>query len=54
MQFQAAYCKQFHKAYADAAKLDALVKENKVDDWIKLFQTKCSDCSRHPDQRPLS
>jgi len=42
VQFQAEYCRGFHKKYADAAKLDALIKENKVDDWIKLFQTKCS------------
>ena len=34
------YAKQFHKNYQDPAKLDALVKQNKVDDWVKLFQTK--------------
>jgi peptide/nickel transport system substrate-binding protein len=41
VQFQAAYCKQFHKAYAEQAKLDQLIKDNKIDgDWVKLFQTK--------------
>ena len=48
VQFQTKYAKQFHKTYADAAKLDALVKENKVDDWIKLFQTKCSSIPGTP------
>ena len=48
VQFQAEYCKQFHKTYADAAKLDALIKENKADDWIKLFQTKCSSVPGTP------
>jgi peptide/nickel transport system substrate-binding protein len=40
VRFQAAYAKQFHKTYADAAKLDALIKEAKVETWIQLFQTK--------------
>ena len=48
VQFQAKYCKQFHKAYADPAKLDAAVKEAKVDDWVKLFQTKCSNVTGTP------
>jgi peptide/nickel transport system substrate-binding protein len=38
--YQAAYAKQFHQAYADATKLDALVKEANVETWIQLFQTK--------------
>jgi peptide/nickel transport system substrate-binding protein len=38
--YQAAYAKQFHKNYADPAKLDALIKEAKVETWIQLFQTK--------------
>jgi peptide/nickel transport system substrate-binding protein len=40
VRFQAEYCKQFHKTYADPAKLDALIKEAKVETWIQLFQTK--------------
>ena len=47
-RFQADYCKQFHKTYADPAKLDAVVKETKVDDWVKLFQTKCSNVTGTP------
>ncbi|MGN6757481.1 MAG: ABC transporter substrate-binding protein, partial [Thermomicrobiales bacterium] len=34
------YLKQFHKKYTDQAKLDQLIKENNVDSWVKLFQTK--------------
>ena len=49
VQFQAAYCKQFHKAYADQAKLDQAIKDNKIDgDWVKLFQTKCSSVPGTP------
>lgn len=48
VQFQAKYCKQFHKAYADPVKLDALIKENKQDDWIKLFGMKCSSVAGTP------
>jgi peptide/nickel transport system substrate-binding protein len=48
VQFQAAYCKQFHKGYADAAKLDALIKENKQDDWVKLFGMKCTSITGTP------
>jgi len=49
VQFQAAYCKQFHKAYTDQAKLDQLIKDNKIDgDWVKLFQTKCSNVTGTP------
>jgi peptide/nickel transport system substrate-binding protein len=32
------YLKQFHKKYADPAKLEALMKEKKVSSWGKLFQ----------------
>lgn len=48
VQVQAAYAKQFHKAYADAAKLADLVKTEKMDDWIKLFQTKCTNVPGTP------
>ncbi|HEY9075612.1 MAG TPA: ABC transporter substrate-binding protein [Anaerolineaceae bacterium] len=49
VQFQAAYCKQFHKAYTDQAKLDQAIKDNKVDgDWVKLFQTMCSSVPGTP------
>jgi peptide/nickel transport system substrate-binding protein len=34
------YLQQFHKKYTDQAKLDQLIKENNVDSWVKLFQTK--------------
>ena len=32
------YLKQFHKKYADPAKLEALVKEKKASSWIKMFR----------------
>jgi peptide/nickel transport system substrate-binding protein len=48
VSMQAEYCKQFHKSYADPAKLEALIKENKQDNWIKLFQTKCSNVPGTP------
>ena len=48
VQFQAEYCKQFHKSYADPAKLEALIKENKADNWVKLFQTKCANVPGTP------
>jgi len=49
VQYQAAYCKQFHKTYADPAKLDQLIKDNKIDgDWVKLFQTKISSVPGTP------
>lgn len=32
------YLKQFHKAYADPEKLEALMTERKVSTWAKLFQ----------------
>ncbi len=32
------YLKQFHKAYADPEKLEALMAERKVSTWVKLFQ----------------
>lgn len=32
------YLKQFHKKYADPAKLEELMKEKKVSSWVKLFQ----------------
>ncbi|MGN6672585.1 MAG: ABC transporter substrate-binding protein [Thermomicrobiales bacterium] len=37
-RFPAHYLKQFHKKYADAAKLDQAMKDNKADTWVKLFQ----------------
>jgi len=48
VQVQAKYAKQFHKNYQDAAKLDQLVKEAKVDDWVKLFQTKITSVPGTP------
>jgi ABC-type transport system substrate-binding protein len=39
-QYPAHYLKQFHKKYADPAKLDQLMKENQAADWVKLFQLK--------------
>jgi ABC-type transport system substrate-binding protein len=39
-RFPAHYLKQFHKKYADAAKLDQLVKDNKAENWVKLFRLK--------------
>ncbi|MGD0003557.1 MAG: ABC transporter substrate-binding protein [Anaerolineaceae bacterium] len=35
------YYKQFHKKYADPTKLDALVKANKVDTWVQLYNVFC-------------
>ncbi len=32
------YLKQFHKKYADPAKLEELMKEKNVSSWVKLFQ----------------
>lgn len=34
------YMEQFHKKYADPAKLEALIKENKFETWVQLFQFK--------------
>ena len=48
VQIQAAYAKQFHKTYADATKLADAVKAEKVDDWIKLFQTKVTSIPGTP------
>lgn len=31
------YMEQFHKKYADPAKLDALIKANKFETWVQLF-----------------
>ena len=39
-RFPAHYLKQFHKKYADPAKLDQLMKENNAEDWVKLFRLK--------------
>ena len=36
------YLKQFHKSYADAAKLDELTKAANFDSWVTLFQSKCT------------
>jgi peptide/nickel transport system substrate-binding protein len=38
--FPSKYLKQFHQKYVDAAKLDAMVKEAKVEKWIQLFALK--------------
>ncbi len=35
------YCTQFHKDY-NTENLDQLIADNKADDWISLYQTKCS------------
>jgi peptide/nickel transport system substrate-binding protein len=40
IRFPAHYLKQFHKKYADPAKLEQLMKDNKAEDWVKLFQLK--------------
>lgn len=32
------YLKQFHTRYQDQSKLDALIKTNRVDDWVSLHQ----------------
>ena len=34
------YLEQFHKKYADPAKLDALIKEGKFETWVQLFNNK--------------
>ena len=34
------YLKPFHKKYADATKLDAAIKENKLETWVQLFTVK--------------
>jgi peptide/nickel transport system substrate-binding protein len=34
------YLEQFHKKYADAAKLDAAIKEGKFETWVQLFNNK--------------
>ena len=39
-RYPAHYLKQFHKQYADPAKLDQLIKENSAEDWAKLFRLK--------------
>ncbi|MGN6673845.1 MAG: ABC transporter substrate-binding protein [Thermomicrobiales bacterium] len=39
-RFPAHYLKQFHKKYADPAKLDQLIKQNNADSWVKLFRLK--------------
>lgn len=39
-RYPAHYLKQFHKKYADPAKLDQLIKDNKAEDWVKLFRLK--------------
>jgi peptide/nickel transport system substrate-binding protein len=36
------YLKQFHKKYADPAKLEDLLKEKKISSWVKLFQDESS------------
>ncbi|HET8627015.1 MAG TPA: ABC transporter substrate-binding protein [Thermomicrobiales bacterium] len=41
-RYPAHYLKQFHKKYADPAKLDQLIKQNNADSWVKLFQLKGS------------
>lgn len=48
VQFQAAYCKGFHKKFVDAAKLEQLVKDNKAENWVRMFQTKCSNVPGTP------
>src|SRR5204863_7077295 len=34
------YMKQFHPKYVDPAKLDQMAKENKFDNWVKLFKAR--------------
>ena len=38
--YPAHYLKQFHKKYADPARLEQLSKENNAETWVKLFQLK--------------
>ncbi|MGN6756909.1 MAG: ABC transporter substrate-binding protein, partial [Thermomicrobiales bacterium] len=40
LTYPAHYLKQFHKKYADPAKLEQLMKENNAESWVKLFQLK--------------
>ncbi len=42
IKYPAHYLKQFHKSYADAAKLDELTKAANFDSWVTLFQSKCT------------
>lgn len=34
------YLEQFHKTYADPAKLDEMIKEGKFETWVQLFMSK--------------
>jgi peptide/nickel transport system substrate-binding protein len=34
------YFEQYHKKYADPAKLDAMIAEGKFENWVQLFQSK--------------
>jgi peptide/nickel transport system substrate-binding protein len=47
-QYPAHYAKQFHKKYADPAKLDQAMKENNAESWVKLFQLKVSSVPGTP------
>ena len=31
------FCKQFHTKYGDKAKIDQLIKDNKLETWVQLF-----------------
>jgi len=35
------YYKQYHKKYADAAKLDQMAKDAKLDTWVQLYNQRC-------------
>jgi peptide/nickel transport system substrate-binding protein len=47
------YLEQFHKKYADPAKLDALIKENKFETWVQLFQYKNPPHSQYMGQASI-
>ncbi|MGN6563665.1 MAG: ABC transporter substrate-binding protein [Thermomicrobiales bacterium] len=46
--YPAHYMKQFHKKYADPAKLEQLMKDNSAEDWVKLFRLKGSSVPGTP------
>ncbi len=47
------YLEQFHKKYADPAKLDALIKENKFETWVQLFNFKDANSWAYMNARGL-
>jgi peptide/nickel transport system substrate-binding protein len=47
------YLEQFHKKYADPAKLDALIKENKFQTWVQLYTFKDNPTSNFMRQQAI-